>query len=993
MKRNIFVFLMLVVFAFFLAGCDFLNPTTTTAATTAATTTTTEATTTTVTTTFEVTTIESTTMPVTTVDNSSPVEDFEFTLKEDNTYELTGYIGDEETVIIPSTYEGKSVTSIGRLAFYNEANVNYLEIPSSITTIDAAAIYSCLELSEVVVDEANSYYSSVDGVLFNKDKTVLMYYPSNKPEASYIVPSSVISIGNLAFVLNDNLISITIPRSVERIKEWTFRDYKNFNNITVVEENSYYSSIDGVLFDKDQTTLLIYPLGKSETSYIIPDDVLRIGRLSFVGNLNLVSITLPYGLTYIDNWAFYECANLENVDLPETVTTLGESIFGFCDSMTSIYLQDSIVSIGPSLFFGSENFMSIEVSETNDYFSSLDGVLFNKDKTEILEYPAGISDTVYEIPTGVISIADWAFSYAANIVDIIIPNTVTSIGKYSFSDCYGLENVIIPDSVTSLGAWSFADNLNLQSIFIPDSVDFIGGYAFYNCGNLTVYTEFASKPISWDSIWNPDPVSVEWNYLGNTESTISFEVNGGSNVIDITQNVGTILDAPMFPVKEGFKFDGWYSDSELANEYTFEVMPIEDITVYVKWMPLIEDSTDNYTFELYTDGTYEVTGFLGDYSDLVIPSQYQGISVTSIGNWAFEHLNITSVVIPNTVTYIGYNSFSDCRDLVSVYIPSSVTYISYSAFAKCDSLIEIRVGDLNSVFADEDGILFNKDKTVLFRYPPGKPETEYIIPLTVTSINDWAFHGCINLTKLTITENVINTGYAAFSYCNLLTSIEVDEGNLNFVSENGVLFNIEKTILLAYPIGKQENIFVVPEYVDRIEANSFSGSQYIEYLIIRNGVKVIGQNAFRDMSFLKEVTLPNTLEVLENNVFTHCHSLIQIFIPYNLNEIGYANFYDVPELLNIFVDDQNPYFDSDNGILFDESGTILIAFPSGRGDHVYLVPDTVNYIREDAFSYNDEIVAIYIPASVEFITEYAVMYCDNVTIYTEFEEAPIGWSE
>ncbi len=151
-------------------------------------------------------------------------------------------------------------------------------------------------------------------------------------------------------------------------------------------------------------------------------------------------------------------------------------------------------------------------------------------------------------------------------------------------------------------------------------------------------------------------------------------------------------------------------------------------------------------------------------------------SITSIGNEAFSHCtNLTEIIIPNSVTRIGYLAFNYCINLKEITIPDSVTRIRYDAFYKCENLTEIKVDDTNKIYCDIDGILFNKDKSILIKYPIGKSKNEYVISDSITSIGDGAFEGCHNLKEITIPDSVISIGDGAFEGCENLTEITIPD--------------------------------------------------------------------------------------------------------------------------------------------------------------------------------------------------------------------------
>ena len=261
--------------------------------------------------------------------------------------------------------------------------------------------------------------------------------------------------------------------------------------------------------------------------------VTSIGDYAFRGCTSLTSITIPNSVTSIGGDAFYGCTSLTSITIPNSVTSIGGDAFYGCTSLTSVTIGNSVTSIGGNPFSGCKSLLSIEVSDNNKNYSSFDGILFNKNKSELIAYPAGKTDSEYAIPNSVTSIGSYAFYGCTSLTSVEIPDGVTSIDWHAFSNCTNLTSIIIPNSVTSVGSYAFEYCTSLTSITIPDSVKSIGNWAFDHCKSLTSVT-----------IGN----SVTSVTIGNSVTSIgSYAFNACTSLTSVTiGNCVTSIDERVF---------------------------------------------------------------------------------------------------------------------------------------------------------------------------------------------------------------------------------------------------------------------------------------------------------------------------------------------------------------------------------------------------------------------------------------------------------------
>ena len=289
------------------------------------------------------------------------------------------------------------------------------------------------------------------------------------------------------------MASITIPEGVTSIGNYTFTGCSHLQSIDVVEDNANYKSIDGVLFNKNVTTLFVFPAEKSST-YVIPEGVTSIGRSAFSGCSSLASITLPESLTSISDYAFSGCSSLASIVIPEGVTEIGNSAFSGCSSLASIVIPEGVTEIGNSAFSGCSSLVFIALPESlisigNEAFSgcsSLTSIVIPENLTSISDYAfSGCSSlTAITIPEGVASIGRGTFSGCSSLSAITLPEGVTEIGVTAFWGCSSLTTITLSKSLISIGSYAFKNCSNLISIVIPEGVTSIGNETFWGCHNL-----------------------------------------------------------------------------------------------------------------------------------------------------------------------------------------------------------------------------------------------------------------------------------------------------------------------------------------------------------------------------------------------------------------------------------------------------------------------------------------------------------------------------
>lgn len=369
----------------------------------------------------------------------------------------------------------KGITEIGKASFNGANKITGVEIPDSVTLISDYAFQYCKSLTKIeipgTVKKIGNWWGNVNGQIFNgcsNLKEVILEegieeisgraFDSCSKVKEWKLPKSLKRIGPCAF-RNISVEEFNIPENVESIAA-TFISSSNLSRINVDSNNKYFTSVDGILFDKDSTRLIKYPENRDGNSYEVPNTVKTI-----------------------DANAFISCKNLQTIVIADSVEKIGDSAFDG-SKLKTINLGGGITNISNKPFYGAWNLTNINVITENDKYESENGILFNKGKTILIKYPpAIINGEVYEIPNTVVEIGPQSF-YRSQIKNVIIPSSVKKIGSESFSACYNLEEVNLPEGLERIEWRALYGCHKIKTIVVPSSVTFIDGGAFNNMGRI-----------------------------------------------------------------------------------------------------------------------------------------------------------------------------------------------------------------------------------------------------------------------------------------------------------------------------------------------------------------------------------------------------------------------------------------------------------------------------------------------------------------------------
>jgi hypothetical protein len=380
--------------------------------------------------------------------------------------------------------------------------------------------------------------------------------------------------------------------------------------------NFIYNGVDYTLNSACDTVVIIPSTWDDGENGVKP--VTSIASSAFNGCGALTSVTIPSSVNSIGYRSFASCANLIEITIPNGVVSIGQEAFLNCDSLTSVNISSSVTSIGQKAFFSCDSLTSITVDPLNSTYSSdASGVLYNKNKILLIQYPPGKVGS-FTIPNGVITIGENAFNSCFNITSINIPNTVTTIEASAFRSLNALTSIVIPNSVTRMEDSIFVSCINLASVILPinGTITQIPQGTFVNCTSL-------------------------------------ISINIPSNYTEISQDAFIFAGLKTVTLNEGLQDIGIQA---------FYGCPFENTLTIPNSVILLRERAFEQT---------------GPSSTAIKFNIIIGTGVTDILSHCFYNSNVTNITFksPSSLDSIGPGTFAFCDRLTSLYLPDSVTKI------------------------------------------------------------------------------------------------------------------------------------------------------------------------------------------------------------------------------------------------------------------------------------------------------------------------------
>ena len=474
------------------------------------------------------------------------------------------------SVVIPD-----SVTTIGGCAFIRCTGLTSIVIPDSVTTIGDGVFSSCDGLTSIAVNENNKNYCSVDGNLFNKEKTTLIQYAIGRKDSVYVIPNSVTTIGFGAFSGCTGLTSVVIPDSVTTIGGSAFSRCTGLTSIVIPDSvttigNSAFHGCTGLtaVYISDLSAWCNIKFGNSGSN------PLYYAKNLYVNNELVTNLVIPADLTTIGQYAFYNCTSLTSVEISDSISSIGQYAFFDCTGLTSVEIPDSVTTIGLFAFDNCENIEEVYICDIETWLN----IIFESYASNPLAFGGEL--------------------YLNNelLTELIIPNTITKINNYAFINCKGLSNIVFSNSVTSVGRQAFYGCTNLVSIVIQTSITSIDSYAFYG-KDITVYYE--GSRLQWSDIMlgDDDPFSSKTQYVYNSRCVTVMDAYN-NKIYEEWLSYGTTLSENIeYKIKDKYKAT-FYTDKECTKLFDMSTEITEDTVLYCT----LKDAYCTYKF-LNGDGS------------------------------------------------------------------------------------------------------------------------------------------------------------------------------------------------------------------------------------------------------------------------------------------------------------------------------------------------------------------------------------------------------
>ena len=740
-----------------------------------------------------------------------------------------------------------------------------------------------------------------------------------------VIKSNNINVSENNEILDNRFLTI----KTENNTYLTYNDLKLILNKDII----YLDLKDAEIKDNTLPDNIFINMDKIER-IILPDSLEYIGENSFV-NCSFKEIVFGENLKYIGNASFINNYNIDKIKLPDSLKYIGSEVLSGCKKLNSVYLGENIKDIKEKVFYNSP-VKNIELNNNNNNLKYENGIIYSYDYSDVILAINNIeSDIILNI--NVKNINNYAFIENSKIKSIKIPAKIEKIGEYSFYNCLNLKEITFNNSVNyTIGSYAFSGCNNIEKVQFYNGLSRIDEGAFKDCKSLKniIFTTSTSENIK-NITYIGDYV---FSGCGSIEVFIMPETvkNTGVGLFSGCLNLKEItLSSKLTKIEDKFCFENKNlttvntegNITEIGKSAFFGCVNLEDISFMdnVKNIDIaaFENCVNIKSLKLdYIEN-------IGDYafSNCVNIENLDIVNVKNIGNMSFSNLEKIKNITFNKLESINKTAFNNClnfeeincnsdyyksedgvlynfeKNAIICYplaknneeftILSTISEIYTSEILLNNYIKTFNIEDENLYFSAEDGILYNKDKTTIIRYPSQKEDVIYGVNNSVLNIGDYAFYKCLNLKELIINNNVINIGLNILQGSNNIEKIttpfigQTRENKSKYVSylfgETGYQFNNNITQSLKY-------IEITDDL--SVESYEFAGCKYIQTIIINDNIQTIPEYTFYNCANLKKLCFKGDLLKIETKAFSGVENIEELKLKFNENLILEISYFD-----------------------------------------------------------------------------------------------------
>lgn len=780
---------------------------------------------------------------------------FIYQVEDDGNITITGIRDIESiTIVIPSEIDGHTVTKLSPSAFQNRIYLTSVTLPSTLVEFNPRSFLGCRALTEILFEGTNPYFESVEGCIYSKDKTEILFVPAKNTQGAFDIPDGVTKVGEYSFYNHgiEGVTSVNFPEGLTEIGEYAF-------------------------------------YGNAFTSLSFPSTLKTIGNSAFSCILdgNLQQIVWNEGLESIGDSAFTGSYLKDTLEFPSTLKYIGPYAFANSTAITKVILPAGLEELAPAAFNGCTGIMEADVEDENQNYIAEEDIVYTKDMKKVVFCPSGNrgdSNYTITIPDGVTEIGDFAFYMVDNCHNFVIPNTVEKIGKSAFGHCYELPSISIPDSVTEIGEDVFqsCDNLSsvtlgtglkviprysfdyctsLTDIVIPGNIEEIADSAFFGCPLSHITLNEGLKKIGEGAFYFVPNFSDDGYYVGETESDLAV-----LTLPDSLEEIGKNA----FYGHTNLKQINIGSGLKAFNPAAFPDSPINAITISADNPYLIYQN--NIIFSKDKSVVYFATENVG--GDVILPDEVVtigdfafsnkdqlttltlGSKVETIGESAFYYASLSTLVLPDSVKEIKSNAFYS-SDLTSITLNEGLETIGEGAFTYCN-LEEITLPDsLITLGASAFSMNFSLTKVTFGS--------------NLISIGNNAFQNCPLTGVITLPASLETLGeevfYSTSSAASGITDFVVEAGSEHFSTENGLLMDKDKTQVLAYAGGNERTSLTLPETIKEIKPYAFQRAANLTSLTLNDGLERIDDYGLAYLPNVAALEIPSSVTYVGYSAF------------------------------------------------------------------------------------------------------------------------------